>query len=420
MSSSFAATANGRPLNGPIFRHAAVAYTVNEFGNWFGTIALAVAVFDHTGSALATAGLFVAARFVPALLVPALVARLESLARRRTLSALYLFEALVIGALAIVVIHPSLAPVLILAAVDGTAALTARALLRAVVAQRAGDERTRRRANALLNFGFTASAAAGPALAGVIVAAIGPPATLGVDGASFLLAAALVLSVPTPQADAWRQGLAAQLSATWRHLSAPGVLRVLLATEATALIFFAAVVPVEVVFAKATLHAGDAGYGALLGCWGIGMLLGSAIFARSLRTTLGPLLAASTLAVGLAYLGTALAPSLGVACAAALLGGTGNGVQWIALISAVQGHTPTALQGRTMGVVEGLGGVCPAIGFILGGAIAALASPRATFAVAGGAVALSTIVFARLARRGLAAPAFVEVLEVADPTMVAP
>ncbi len=43
-----------------------------------------------------------------------------------------------------------------------------------------------------------------------------------------------------------------------------GGLAWLLGTEAVAVVFFAAVVPVEVVFVKATLHAGDSGYGALV------------------------------------------------------------------------------------------------------------------------------------------------------------
>ena len=44
----------------------------------------------------------------------------------------------------------------------------------------------------------------------------------------------------------------------------------------------------------------------------------------------------STLAVGAGYLGLAAAPTLAVACAASVLGGAGNGVQWVSAISAVQ------------------------------------------------------------------------------------
>ena len=76
--------------------------------------------------------------------------------------------------------------------------------------------------------------------------------------------------------------------------------------------------------------------------WGVGAVLGSLVFARSVRRPLGAMLSAGTLAVGLAYVGFAAAPSLAVACIAALIGGLGNGVQWPSLISIVQRLTPPA------------------------------------------------------------------------------
>ncbi len=106
------------------------------------------------------------------------------------------------------------------------------------------------------------------------------------------------------------------------------------------MVFFASVEPVEVVYAKATLDAGDLGLGALLGIWGAGAALGAVLFARASRQPLGSMLSAGTLCVGLAYLGFAAAPTLAIACAAALVGGVGNGVQWPSLLSAVQRLTP--------------------------------------------------------------------------------
>src|SRR6476661_6811092 len=48
------------------------------------------------------------------------------------------------------------------------------------------------------------------------------------------------------------------------------------------------------------------------------------------------LLFVATVAVGVGYLGLAAAPTLAVACAASVVGGAGNGVQWVAVVSAVQ------------------------------------------------------------------------------------
>ncbi len=112
-------------------------------------------------------------------------------------------------------------------------------------------------------------------------------------------------------------------------------------------------------------------------------MLGSLVFARSLRRPLGAMLSAGTFAIGLAYVGFAAAPSLGLACVAALIGGVGNGVELPSLISIVQRLTPQHLHGRLMGAVESLGALCLAIGLPLGGALVALSSPRVAFLVVG-------------------------------------
>src|SRR3954468_14086476 len=88
------------PLKMPAFRRLAVSYAVNEFGDNFALIALAVLVFDGTDSSLATAGLFLAAKFLPAFVAPAIVARIDRMATRRVLPALYVAEALAFAALA--------------------------------------------------------------------------------------------------------------------------------------------------------------------------------------------------------------------------------------------------------------------------------------------------------------------------------
>ena len=68
-------------------------------------------------------------------------------------------------------------------------------------------------------------------------------------------------------------------------------------------------IPIEVVYAKETLGAGDTGYGLLLASWGVGMVLGSLVFA-ALRRALAAAACCffSTLAVGAGYLGMAAAP----------------------------------------------------------------------------------------------------------------
>src|SRR3954447_3611626 len=89
------------PLKRPQFRRLAMSYAVNEMGDWMGIVALSVLVFDRTGSAMATAALFLGTRFLPALIAPLLVARVEQPPPRFALPVIYCGEAAAFGALAL-------------------------------------------------------------------------------------------------------------------------------------------------------------------------------------------------------------------------------------------------------------------------------------------------------------------------------
>lgn len=372
------------PLRRPLFRRLATTYTVNELGDWMGIIALSVLVFDRTDSALATAGLFLGTRLIPSLLAPILVAHAERPPPRFALPVIYCGEAAAFGALALLAGHFSLAGVIAVATVDGALALTGRSLTRAVVAAQLEPAGELRAGNALLNVAFTGGAAIGPGLAGLVVAGFGVQTALLLDAASFYVIAWILLTAgPMPQADAEAGRMRDRVRAGAAYIREKADLRRLLVAQGAAFVFFAAVIPVEVVYAKQTLGASDSGYGLMLASWGAGMVLGSLVFALVRRAPLALLLLVSTLAVGAGYIGLALAPSLAVACAASVLGGAGNGVQWVAAISAVQEMTVQEMQARVMSVLESIGAAMPGLGFVLGGVIAAVASPRMAFMIAG-------------------------------------
>ena len=112
-------------------RRIIIAFTVNRLGTFFGLVALLVVVYDHTKSALAVAALLLAWQALPAFTVPALVARVEASTHGRELSGPLLVRGSDHrrtrgdG-------HRLLASWrVLLAALDGTAAMAASALLRA-------------------------------------------------------------------------------------------------------------------------------------------------------------------------------------------------------------------------------------------------------------------------------------------------
>ncbi len=378
-----------RPLSVPGFRNVAAGYTINELGNWLGEIALAVLVFDRTHSALATAVLFLFARFLPALLAPALTARLERLEGARVLPGLHAAEAVVFGALALTAGTAGVVILVALAALDGVLAVTARALLWATTAELLRPHDLLRQGNSLLNGGFTITGAVGPICAGVLVATIGFGPALGLDAASFAVAAAILAAARTLPF-----GGASDEETSWRVRLREGVryalgnpqARALLGGQAVALVLFTLVVPIEVVFVKAQLHAGNAGYGALLAAWGAGMIIGALAFALARSASTIRLLVLSALAIGVAYLGMAASPTLLVACLFSLLGGIGNGIEWVALLTALQAATAPERQAVVMSLFEVLGTVMPGFGFALGGVIASVWSPRTAYAVAGAGV----------------------------------
>jgi MFS family permease len=387
-----------RPLQVRGFPALATSYAINELGDNLGVVALAILVLDQTGSALAVTALFFAGKFVPALVAPALTAGLDHQRVSRVLPALYVLEAGAFAGLASVAGVFSLPAVLALAFADGLLALTARGLSRGAIAAVLGPHGALRAGNALINVVFAIMSAAGPVLAGLIVHEWGVPTALWLDSASFLAIAILLLasarSLPEPESgprERWR----ARVRDGWDYVRDHPTAGRLIAGEAVAILFFTLVIPIEVVYAKETLNSTSLGFGVLMAAWGVGIILGSALFARARGRSLRTLVLVSTAAIGAGYAVMAGAPTLLIACLGSVLGGTGNGVQWVAVMTALQEAVEDRYQARVAGLLESAAAAVPGIGFILGGALTAAVSPRLAYAVSAVGVAVVVAVWAR-------------------------
>lgn len=366
------------------FRRLAIAYTLNEVADWFATIALTVLVFDRTGEAWATAALFLSTRFLPSLAVPAIASYAERRPVRRVLTVAYIAEAAVFVLLAVVAADLALVALCLIAMLDGTLAAAARAITRGatvVILEPAGRLRE---GNSVLNIGFSVMNIAAPAVAGLAVARFDATGVLwAVAGLFLVLALTMATAHGTPDGITQSAPWYTRLREGFRYVRHHRLVRGLLALQALLLVLFNIAVPIEVVYAKDVLDAGDAGFGALLASWGGGMVAGSLLFARLARRSLAMLVVASTVGVCVGYLGMAVAPTLIAACIAAAVGGLGNGIQWIAVVTAIQEAIDEDMQARAAGMLEAVITAAPGLGFVAGGVLATVWDARTAFAVAG-------------------------------------
>jgi MFS family permease len=382
----------------PAYRRLLAAYTLNELAYSIGSLALAVLVYDRTGSALSAAGYFLCAMFGPALLSPAVVARLDQRSSRPVLVCLYALEAVLFVFLAWVAGRFHLATVLALALLDGIVAVTARALARAATVRVTSAEGLLREGNAVTNASFSVCFMVGPALGGAAVALGGKVTALLITAGVFaLIALTLATAAGLPGSSREQAPTAGRLRSALRYARRQRTVRALLTSLAAAALFLSIPIPVEVVLADHTLHGGAGGYGALLSAWGAGAVVGSALWARWRRLPARTPIAFGACCMGAGTLVMAIAPSLAVAITGAGLGGIGNGTMFVAsrtaLQEAAEEHWMALIMSLTESIIQGM----PGAGILLGGALAAAAGPRIALAVGGiGALATGVAIWVML------------------------
>jgi predicted MFS family arabinose efflux permease len=381
-------------------RRLATAYTLAELSDSLVAVGLALLVLNKTGSVAWTTAYFVLAKGLPAVVAPAITAALDRHAVAR-LEWLYGGQALLIAAICLL---PVPAYALPLAALAASCALPARSLTRAHIARRLRNVGMLRQGNSLVNIAFAAAATIGAAAGGALVALAGYRAPL--------IAAAIAAAIAVPLVRGTR-GRGAATGTNWRvelrnglsfARSTPGVWS-LISLEAGALVAFTLVIPIEILYAERSLDVGAGGYGALIAAWGAGIFAGGFGFVLLRNRSLLALATAATTVIGISYIGLALTTTLVVACLVSFVGGAGNGVQWVAVVTALQESVPDEFQARVVGLLDSAATLAPVVAYTLGGVLAQTLSPRAAYAVAGGGALLCAGAFARQSRRADARPA---------------
>lgn len=356
---------------------------INELALAIATVALAVLVYQRTGSAIGATAFFLCAEFGPAFCSPLLVSRLDTHPTRWGLASLYLSQAVIFALLAWIVGHFALLGVLVLSLLYGSIALATRVLVRAAWTAAAAPAGLVREANATMNAGLTLWLMLGPAIGGVVTAVEGARAALLVNVGLFGLAAVCAALAQSLDASVGGPGPnTSRLRQAFRYVRKEPLIRRLLSLQAVAWLFFSLSVPVEVVLAQRTLHAGAGGYGALLAAWGGGAVVGSGLYARWRRRSSRSLMTIGTCFLGAGFLLMAAAPDIAIAIAGAAIAGVGNGSQLVAMKTELQETVEERWMSLVLSLNESMLQAVPGIGILLGGALAAVSGPRLSLATA--------------------------------------
>jgi MFS family permease len=254
---------------------------------------------------------------------------------------------------------------------------------------------------------FNAARVVGPAVGGVLIAAVGVGWCFAINAASFLAVLAGLLLMrpgelfPLDRGDSKPKTLAAigeGFRYMWRTPQVKLVLTITMVVSATGF-NFRVLLPV---LASGTLHSGAAVFGALFACFGVGALLGALGSAALGRPSWKALILG---AAGFSAAMLALAPLRSVAGAALLLFVIGFCFStWTANSQSIlQLSAPDRLRGRVLSLyLFAFAGLSP-IGGLLAGWLADVGGTQLAFSVAGLA-GLTVTALAVVQLRGMRLP----------------
>ncbi len=257
-------------------------------------------------------------------------------------------------------------------------------------------------ANALLHTAQDLGVVIGPLIGAVLLAVAPAWVAFLANGLTFAVSALLISSMRRDRAPAGaRTGAAAQLAHGVRTARATPFALVLFLIVAMVEFTYGAQTVQLVVYAKRSLGLGTGGYGELLAAAGAGGLIAALISGRlsTHRRMSVIIVLAAVLACGtqLAYPATG---AVGLALAAAVIGGAGLVCCEVVSETACVRISPTEALGRMIGIFDATSVAAMVAGAVLAPVLIAATSLRISLIVLGGATLLVTLL-AAFALRGL-------------------
>jgi MFS family permease len=363
---------------------AALARAVSGCGDMLAATALALILVARGESGLAVAGILLAAA-VPLVAVGPLAGRLADRIDSRTLIvSVGLAQTGVCVALAFanqpILIIALVATLAIGLAITGPtmSALTPLMVGRQNLAKAGGISQT----------AATIGMLVAPALGGVLVGAFGSRVPLLIDAGTYLSIPIAGLLIRTRRGGRFRTapvatsaGSADVAAATRRpvfRMRSDALLWPLMVMIGAVIGAISAVNVIDVFFIRQTLHAPATVYGLVAATWIVGMVFGAVIWGRQRRDDVGTAkaLLLTNFATGVAITAAGLMPRVGWVVPLWLLGGVLNGMENVAIGVILGTRVPPEVRGHAGAIFNSIAGGANAFGYLAGGALLAIASPR--------------------------------------------
>lgn len=384
-------------LRRPGYRRLWAARTVSQCGDVFATVALSLLALDLTGSPLGVTAVVVAEIVAVVALAPFAGTLVDRFPRVAIMVGADVWRAML--AIVLVVVGDAVVPVVLIAfglAVGGVLfSPAANSALPSIVP----DDELVAANSGVWTAAVLAQIALAPA-AGVLYAVLGPQPAFGINAASFLVSALLLvgLRLPARSRDHERRPFLADAAAGLRLLLADRLLRALALGQLLAALSAGATGALLVVLARDQLALPPSGYGSLLGAIGVGAVLGPLVLTRLVTDPRRPLFVFGPYVLrGVVDLVLAVATGLPVALLALAAYGLGTSSGAVTFTSLLQSHTPPHLRGRVFAGFDVLWQLGRLVSLLLGGVLAAEVGIQAVYLL-GGALLLCA---AAVGMRGL-------------------
>jgi MFS family permease len=321
------------------------AQFVSNIGSWMQTVGAQWLMLTLTSSA-AYVALVQTAASLPVMLFALLAGAVGDLVDRRRFlliaQAFMLVAAVALGALALAGLVTPWVLLALIFAVGTGAALTAptwQTLQPELV-----PPADRAQAISLGSVNQNLARAVGPAIGGLVLAATTAGTVFMINAATFLAVMAVIYRWRStrPAQTLPREHVGEAIRAGGRYVAASPALRVILVRAALFVFFASSIWALLPLTARSQLHLGSGGYGALLGCVGVGAVVGAVLLPR-LRAKLSPDALLSAGSLGLAAVALVLGYVHVTALVAVAL--AVGGLAWILALSTLNSLYQLTLPG---------------------------------------------------------------------------